>query len=146
MTVHNIAEYVKYHQEKLREQNRQATSSASSASPPKPKSGVNQINSKKGFDTSVIENSKEKLVVVDFFATWCGPCKVIAPKIIEMSGTYPNADFYKIDVDELQETAAEQGITAMPTFKLYKGGEEVETVIGANPQGLKIAIDRHYNQ
>lgn len=78
--------------------------------------------------------------MVDCFATWCGPCKVIAPKVVEFSDKYPNARFYKVDVDEVPDVAQELGIRAMPTFVMFKNGEKVGEVLGANPAPLEAAI------
>lgn len=152
MTVHNLAEYVKFHQEKLRQQQQTAQSftsspaSASTSTSTAPKTprrgGVNHIHSKASFDTSVIETSKGKLVVVDFFATWCGPCKAIAPKVVEMSNQYEGVDFVKIDVDEVPEVAQSEGVRAMPTFGFYKDGQKVHEVVGADPRKLLSAIEQ----
>ena len=60
-----------------------------------------------------------------------------------MSSTYPSARFYKVDVDELPEVAQELSIRAMPTFMLFKDGQEVATVVGANPSALEAAIKQH---
>ncbi|THW29458.1 hypothetical protein D6D23_01076 [Aureobasidium pullulans] len=93
------------------------------------------------FDSARAETGT--LMVVDFFATWCGPCKAIAPQVVKMSSTYPSARFYKIDVDEVPEVAQELSIRAMPTFVLFKDGQEVATVVGANPTALEAAIKQH---
>ncbi|KAG9573151.1 hypothetical protein KCU86_g9901, partial [Aureobasidium melanogenum] len=98
-------------------------------------------NSKADFDAARAETGT--LMVVDFFATWCGPCKAIAPQVVKMSSTYPSARFYKIDVDEVPEVAQELSIRAMPTFVLFKDGQEVATVVGANPTALEAAIKQH---
>ncbi|KAJ5629545.1 Thioredoxin, partial [Penicillium herquei] len=88
-------------------------------------------------------------VVVDFHATWCGPCKAIAPAIEKLSETHEHIKFYKVDVDELGEVAAENGISAMPTFLFFNGGEKIETVRGANPLPSRLLLpssckwDRH---
>merc|ERR1712187_975551 len=86
--------------------------------------------------------SSQGPVVVDCFATWCGPCKAIAPKVADFSKQYTNVKFYQIDVDELSNTAGEIGVRAMPTFLLYKDGEKVEDVVGANPAALEAAIKK----
>jgi len=78
--------------------------------------------------------------VVDAFATWCGPCKTIAPILVGYSKKYEAAKFYKIDVDELPDIAQELGIRAMPTLFLFKGDEKVETVTGANPPAIEAMI------
>lgn len=102
---------------------------------------VNNITTKEDFDSAIQAN---KLVVVDFFATWCGPCKTIAPELVKLSKTYENADFLKVDVDELAQVAEKAEVTAMPTFVLYKNGKSIETVVGANPKALEAAIEKHY--
>ena len=98
------------------------------------------------FQSAVIEASANRLVVVDFFATWCGPCKAIAPEIAKMSNDEKyvgKVDFVKIDVDEASDVAAEQGVRAMPTFMLFKDGEKIGEVVGANPVALESAIKKH---
>merc|ERR1712167_283408 len=65
---------------------------------------------------------RRKLVVVDFTATWCGPCQMIAPLFGELAEKNPDVVFVKVDVDENQETAAACGINCMPTFQFYKNG------------------------
>ncbi|KAE8378765.1 thioredoxin [Aspergillus bertholletiae] len=79
-------------------------------------------------------------VVVDCFAEWCGPCKAISPKLAALSTVHTGAKFYKIDVDELSEVAAELGIRAMPTFIFFKNGQKVNEVVGANPPALEAGI------
>ena len=80
------------------------------------------------------------LVVVDFFATWCGPCKMIAPLLDKFAAEYSQAKFIKVDVDEFGELAQEYEVSSMPTVLLLKGGSVVTKVIGANPGALKQAI------
>ncbi|GAD94099.1 hypothetical protein MYCGRDRAFT_82116 [Paecilomyces variotii No. 5] len=101
--------------------------------------GVHNVSTKSEFT----EKTGQGVAVVDFFATWCGPCKAIAPKIEELSEKYPSATFYKVDVDTLSDVAAEIGIRAMPTFHVYKNGERVEEIVGANPPAIEAAIKKH---
>ena len=75
-------------------------------------------------------------------ATWCGPCKVIAPTIVKFAKEYPAAKFYKLDIDEVPAVAQELGIRAMPTFVLFKKGEKVGEVVGANEKALEAAIKK----
>mmetsp|Transcript_12428 Transcript_12428/g.15555 ORF Transcript_12428/g.15555 Transcript_12428/m.15555 type:complete len:158 (-) Transcript_12428:224-697(-) len=84
--------------------------------------------------TILAENS---VVVIDFSATWCGPCKMIAPFYEELSNAFPGLAFVKIDVDESADIAASYGVSAMPTFIFLKDGEVVDKIMGANPQKLK---------
>ena len=65
---------------------------------------------------------KEAKVVIDFTATWCGPCKRIAPAYEKLAEKFPAIKFYKVDVDDNSETAKAAGINAMPTFKFYLNG------------------------
>merc|ERR1739841_260383 len=102
------------------------------------KEGVHNLTSKADFDTAMA--TKDTLMVLDCFATWCGPCKVIAPQVVKMSDTYRDARFYKTDVDDVPEVAQELGVRAMPTFFLFKNGEKVSEVVGANPKALEAAI------
>jgi len=87
--------------------------------------------------------SAGQLVVIDFTATWCGPCQMIAPIFKEMSNTYDDVVFLKVDVDENAETAANYNVSAMPTFIFIKGGVVVERVMGADPNKLQASIDLH---
>ena len=72
-----------------------------------------------------LEAAGGKLVVIDFFATWCGPCKMIAPKIVEMDAEMNNVVFLKVDVDEAEDAAQEYNIQAMPTFLFIKNKQKV---------------------
>ncbi|KAF8538940.1 thioredoxin-2-like protein [Trichophaea hybrida] len=92
---------------------------------------------------NVLAESGDKLVVVDFFATWCGPCKIISPQFEQMSNDFENVGFYKLDVDEHQEVAAELEVRAMPTFVFFKNGKKLEDVVGANPKKLRAAIEKN---
>ena len=63
--------------------------------------------------------------MIDFFATWCGPCKMIAPQIEEMSKSLENVVFLKVDVDEAEDAAQEFNVSAMPTFIFMKNNAKV---------------------
>ncbi|KAJ3354232.1 Hsp90 cochaperone [Entophlyctis luteolus] len=76
--------------------------------------------------------SSSKLTVVDFTATWCGPCKAIAPRFESLSAQYSNVNFLKVDVDEMRSIASSHSITAMPTFVFFKNGETLDKVVGAD--------------
>lgn len=79
-------------------------------------------------------------MILDCYAEWCGPCKTIAPQIEQFSEAYPGAKFYKVDVEKVEDVAQELGVRAMPTFMLFKGGEKIGDVVGANPHALEKEI------
>ncbi len=79
-------------------------------------------------------------VLVDFFAEWCGPCKAIAPTIERFSTQFPDITFVKVDVDELEDTAASENVSAMPTFVFYKDGRRVKEVVGSNAAAVENAL------
>jgi thioredoxin 1 len=83
-------------------------------------------------------------VVVDFWAEWCGPCKMIAPVLDELADEYAGrARIGKVNVDEQQSLAAQYGITAIPTLIFFKGGQVLQQVRGArSKRELKEALDR----
>lgn len=86
----------------------------------------------------------EQVVVVDFFATWCGPCRAVAPHVESLSKKYGQVGlFAKVDVDQAQDVAQHCSIRAMPTFHVYVSGTRVEEIVGADVQKLEAAIERH---
>ncbi|XP_075496721.1 thioredoxin H2-like [Primulina tabacum] len=91
------------------------------------------------------ESAKQtsKLMVVDFTASWCGPCRYIEPAINEFAVKYTDVDFIKIDVDELFDVAQDFGVQVMPTFLLMKRGKIVDKVVGAKKDDLQKKIDKH---
>lgn len=73
-----------------------------------------------------LQKAGSKPVFVDFFATWCGPCRTIAPVYKSLSDKYLQSVFLKVDVDKLEDIAHMYGVTAMPTFMCFKGGQKVQ--------------------
>ncbi|EMR11257.1 thioredoxin [Pneumocystis murina B123] len=98
---------------------------------------VHSISSSAEFKAKISVNS---LTVVDFFATWCGPCRAIAPKIEELSEKYTGILFLKVDVDQHNDLASEYNITAMPTFLFFKGGIKIAEVVGASSSKVEETI------
>ena len=80
------------------------------------------------FTSKVIKSPNT--ILVDFFADWCGPCKMLAPVLDELSTSNPEIDFYKINVDENQDIANAFEISSIPCLIIFKDGEEVDRAVG----------------
>ena len=84
------------------------------------------------FQAEVIES--EQPVLVDFWAPWCGPCRVVAPVLEEIAQERDDLRIVKLNVDENQQTAAQFGVLSIPTMILFKNGQAAKTIIGAYPK------------
>jgi len=82
-------------------------------------------------------------VVANFTATWCGPCQAIAPAFVALAAAHPRAVYVKVDVDTCPDTAAACRVSAMPTFVVLAGGNEVAKVTGANRGDLQAMLEKH---
>ena len=95
------------------------------------------------FDDSVIKSSVP--VLVDFWAEWCGPCRMIAPTVEELATDYGDkVTIGKLNVDDNPNTATQFGVKSIPTLLLFKGGEVVESVVGLTDKTrLQALLDKH---
>lgn len=100
---------------------------------------VTSIRDDSHFQTTLI-GAGSKLVVVDFTATWCGPCQRIAPIYEQYSNKYPHVLFLKVDVDACESVAASNNVSSMPTFIFFRARTQVARISGANPQALEAKI------
>ncbi|TFY82278.1 hypothetical protein EWM64_g1740 [Hericium alpestre] len=81
--------------------------------------------------------------VIDFHATWCGPCHMIAPFYESLAKKHANVNFLKCDVDAAKDVAGHYSVSAMPTFVFLKGSSKVDQVRGADKSGLERAVNKH---
>ena len=86
--------------------------------------------SKDGFDKAL---SQGKLMMVDFWADWCGPCRMLGPVIEQLAGQYPDVVVGKVNVDDEQELALRYGVMSIPTVIFFKDGKEIDRKVGVMP-------------
>jgi thioredoxin len=103
---------------------------------------VHQVTSDQDL-TAAIAQSSSQLVVVDFYADWCGPCKAIAPKVTKLAEEKPHVAFYKVNVDVVSTHAEVQTVEALPTFRFYKNGKVVDELKGAAYDQLVQLVNKH---
>ena len=96
------------------------------------------VVTKENFDTFVKKNSKP--VLLDFWAAWCGPCRMLAPVIEQFAAENPSIAVGKINVDEQPELAAQFGVMSIPTLVVMKSGRIVNQAVGARPKAQILAM------
>nr|YP_009315726.1 Thioredoxin [Trichogloeopsis pedicellata]SCW24384.1 Thioredoxin [Trichogloeopsis pedicellata] len=98
------------------------------------------------FNEEVLEH--DQLVLVDFWAPWCGPCRMVAPVVDQIANEYSNSiKVVKINTDENPTTATEYGIRSIPTLMIFKDGDRVDTVIGAVPKStLATTVNKYLDK
>ncbi len=90
------------------------------------------------------KTNKDNLVLVDFFATWCGPCQILGPIVENVSEELEGVDVFKVDVDECNQTAKNFGVMSIPTLVLLKNGQEIARHIGLlNHDDLLDFVNQH---
>lgn len=102
---------------------------------------VHLITTSQKWEEKILEASRDcKIVVANFSATWCSPCKVIAPAYFNLADRYSSMIFLTVDVDELPEFSSSWDIKATPTFFFLKDGRQIDKLVGANKQELQRKI------
>lgn len=90
------------------------------------------VITKENFDSEVLK--AEGTVLIDFWATWCGPCRMLSPIVDEVASEHPDVKVGKINVDEQPELAQQFGIMSIPTLLVFKNGEKVQESVGLIPK------------
>ncbi len=100
---------------------------------------MSEIISSAEFQSKVLD--AEQPVLVDFFATWCGPCKMLAPTLDAVAAEVADrAKVYKVDVDQSPDVAAKYGVMSVPTLILFKGGQPARQMVGAQPKSALLSL------
>jgi len=102
-------------------------------------SGVRHVEGDESF-LGELAKAGDRLVVVHFTASWCGPCKRIAPVFAELAAEYSHNLFLDVDVDECPQTANDNKVQAMPTFMFFKNGQKIDSIRGADPEALESKV------
>ena len=100
---------------------------------------MKHLNTESEFNEFIKKNEK---VMIDFYTTWCGPCKTISPYFEELSKLYPNIEFAKVNCDENLEICQEYEISSLPTFISIQNGKIVTRVTGSNKENLKNIVSQ----
>ncbi|XP_068676583.1 thioredoxin-like isoform X2 [Montipora capricornis] len=98
-----------------------------------------EIQSPKALN-DLLESSGDNLVVIIFYADWCGPCRSVAPKLEKMAREFPDVVFAKVNIEHAEEVATLFAIVSIPHFKLFKNKKEVSDIRGSNEASLKELI------
>lgn len=97
---------------------------------------VHSVESLSDYEKSISEAKPDQLVLVDFYATWCPPCKAIAPYLDDLSNEHVDVTFLKVDVDKVKDVAIKEDVKSMPTFVCYLDGKMTYKFVGADKERI----------
>ena len=103
---------------------------------------ITELIDRESFDDA-LESADDSLVVIDFFAIWCGPCKRLSPQLVALQEKYKNVHFYKINIEVNTSVTKIYKITAMPTILFIKNKKTVKTVVGADIDVITTAVKKY---
>ena len=93
---------------------------------------------------NITKSISDGISLIDFYADWCGPCKLLAPTVADIATNRPNLTVGKVNVDDSPELAAKYGIMSIPTLIIFKNGEPVDRIIGVRPLDTILStLDKH---
>ncbi|XP_020631684.1 thioredoxin-like isoform X1 [Orbicella faveolata] len=102
---------------------------------------MEEITNRQEYDQFIRSpDNKDKLIIIDFYAEWCGPCRKIKPFLRKLKEKYPEVIFAKVDVDDAELLAEEEKVEVMPTFFFIKNGDKLHVLSGSNEQDLEEKI------
>ena len=106
---------------------------------------IKVLEKKADFDelVKVVKAAGDKAIIIDFHASWCGPCKMIKPFFQEMAASHPGIVSATADVDDADDLAELMEVQAMPTFVVFKGGQKIDSMTGASKEKLKALFDKY---
>lgn len=119
-----------------------STSPGTSAKKPE-SSLIKNIENRQEFE-DLLKSLSNKYIIVEFYAKWCGPCKMLVQKFQELAENYQDKlEVLKVDVDDLEELAIEYDVTTMPSFMIMKNGKKLEQYVGSKPEQFEGMVEKY---